>query len=83
MILPSILRRPVPYSPLLYAPWLLLQIGLVLRITGDLTAEFYPRQWGGMVSAVAILVYFGAMLFLTLFGARIQRRAPQDLKSPA
>lgn len=83
IILPSILRRAVPYTPLLYIPWLLVQVGLTMRILGDLTAELYLRQWGGMVSAVAIVFFFGAMLFLALFGARIQRRAPQDKKSVA
>lgn len=77
IILPAILKRAVPYAPLLYAPWLLLQIGLALRLLGDLTGEFYVRQWGGMLNAVAIVFYFAALFFLTLFGARLSPRAAQ------
>ncbi len=77
IILPAILARPLPYAPVLYAPWLLLQIGLVIRIGGDLTAEFYVRQWGGMLSALAIVFFFATILVLTIFYARSKPRALQ------
>lgn len=75
IILPAVLRRPFPYAPILYAPYALLQIGLLIRVIGDLTAEFYIRQWGGMLNALAIVLFFGMMFFLTIFYARTNPRA--------
>lgn len=78
IILPSILMRPLPYAPIQYAPWTLVQIGLGLRILGDLTVELTLRQWGGMVSALGIVFFFATLLFLLLSAARTNRRAAQS-----
>lgn len=78
IILPSILMRSLPSAPIQYAPWALVQIGLALRIIGDLTVELTLRQWGGMVSALGIVLFFATLLFLLLSAARTNRRAAQS-----
>lgn len=72
IILPAVLQRAVPYAPVLYAPWALMQIGLVARVVGDLLGEFTLRQWGGMLNALAIVFYFATILALMVSAARSQ-----------
>ncbi len=83
IILPSILMRPLPYAPIQYAPWFLVQIGLTMRMLGDLTVDLTLRQWGGMVSALGIAFFFATLLFLLLSAARTNRRAAQNTDARA
>jgi len=72
IILPAVIRRAVPYAPVLYVPWAMLQIGLVMRVIGDLMGELTLRQWGGMLNALAIVLYFAMTLALMVSAARSQ-----------
>jgi hypothetical protein len=58
--------RPVPFSPLFYAPLALLQASLMVRLAGDLAGDLPWRRAGGIGNAVAIalfaIVLIGAML---------------------
>jgi len=58
IIFPALLNIPVKYSPVFYAPLILLHLSLLLRIGGDFSGVLWARQWGGMVNAAAILIYF-------------------------
>lgn len=73
IILPAVLGRAVAYSPLMYAPLLLLNISLVLRVAGDLWLGLAVRQWGGILNVTAILLF----LFLTARGIRASSHAPK------
>jgi hypothetical protein len=81
IILPAILNRAVPFRSVMYAPWLLLQIGLVLRIFGDVTNELTVRQWGGMLNVLAILLFFAMMAF-TIFAGVSKRETKRTLLPP-
>ncbi len=81
IIFPSVLGVPISYRPLSYAPLVLLHLSLVLRVAGDLlliggAAGAYPlRAWGGMLNAVAVVLF----LALTVYGivaGRVRRVAP-------
>ena len=39
VILPAVLRRPVPYRPLLWAPLVVLHAALLLRVVGDVASR--------------------------------------------
>ena len=41
VILPAVLRRPVPYRPLLWAPLVVLHAALLVRVVGDVAGR--PR----------------------------------------
>ncbi len=57
-ILPAISRVPLPYRPLMYAPWLLLQISLVVRLWGgDAMGSELARRVGGVGNAVALVLF--------------------------
>ncbi|HEY8457765.1 MAG TPA: hypothetical protein VIL34_19385 [Actinopolymorphaceae bacterium] len=58
VILPAVLRRPLPYHPVLLAPAALLHLSLVLRLwVGD--ALNVPAAWrsGGVLNIVAVLAF--------------------------
>jgi hypothetical protein len=68
IILPAILGRTTsPYQPALYGPLLLLHASLLLRVLGDLGGWWPGRQWGGLLNALAVL------LFLLTLAWRLRR----------
>jgi hypothetical protein len=59
IILPAILGQTTsPYRPALYVPLLLLHASLLLRVVGDLMGWWSARQWGGLLNALAVLLFF-------------------------
>ncbi|WP_416954287.1 hypothetical protein ACNKF0_18400 [Nocardioides sp. T5] len=68
-ILPAVTRVPLPYRPALWAPWLLLQVSLVLRLWGgDALGSDLAREVGGAGNAVALLLFFGVAAASTVIG---------------
>lgn len=58
VILPAVIRRPLPYHPVMYVPAALLVASLLLRVVvGDLRGEVWAWQWGGVVNIVAVLLF--------------------------
>lgn len=68
IIFPAVLRIPVTYDWSCYVPLLLLHTSLVARICGDELSLTALRQGGGLLNAIAILVFFANTL-------RLARRA--------
>jgi hypothetical protein len=59
VILPAVLRRPLPYRPMLWIPLVLMHAGLVLRIlAGDLRDDEILWRFGSVVNVVALLLFF-------------------------
>jgi hypothetical protein len=59
IILPAILGQTTsPYLPALYVPLLLLHASLLLRVFGDLMGWWAGRRWGGLLNALAVLLFF-------------------------
>ena len=58
IILPAVLRRQLPYRPMLWLPLGLLHSGLILRVLiGDLFQATVIWQIGGVITVVALLVF--------------------------
>lgn len=58
VILPAVLRRPLPYHPAMYIPAALLHAGLLVRVLGgDLREARLLWQVGGVGNVVAILAF--------------------------
>lgn len=58
VILPAVLRKPLPYRPIFYVPIVLLNASLVLRIlAGDLRNIPVLVQWGGVLNIIAVLLF--------------------------
>jgi len=59
VILPAVLRTPLPYHPVFYGPVVLLHASLVLRlVVGDLRGQPWALQLGGALNIVAVLAFF-------------------------
>jgi hypothetical protein len=74
IIFPAILQIAIVYTPRFYSHLLLLQLGLVLRIAGDLLLWMAVRQWGGLLNGLAIL--------LLLANLALARRRNEAVPSP-
>ena len=57
IIFPAVLQLPVAYTPWFYSHLVVLHLGLILRVVGDLALWMTGRQWGGLVNAVALLLF--------------------------
>jgi hypothetical protein len=70
IIFPALLGRPpAPYHAALYVPLLLLHASLLLRVSGDLMGWRPGRQWGGLLNALAVLLFL-----ITLARVLLRRR---------
>lgn len=83
-ILPAVLRRPLPYRKMMWAPALLLHAGLLLRVwIGD--GLGYHGAWimGGIVNIIALLLFFAcAVLGVVLGEAPATMQKPQQPTAP-
>ena len=58
VILPAVLRRPLPYHPILILPAVLLHAALVVRLWfGDALELHAAWQLGGVLNVVALLMF--------------------------
>lgn len=82
IIFPAVLRRPLPYHPIMYGPAILLHASLALRIIGgDARGISGLLQWGGVLNIVALLAFvliaIGSVL-LAMRRADTRRSTPPD-----
>lgn len=60
IIFPAVTGLPVAFHNGFYIPTLLLQTSLFMRVVGDWQmVNLALRQWGGLLNALAILMFFG------------------------
>jgi hypothetical protein len=58
IIFPAILGVPMPFTPALYVPLVVLHASVVLRLIGDLIEPLARlRSWGGVLNAAALLLF--------------------------
>lgn len=63
VVLPAVLRRPLPYTPAMYGPVALLHLSLVLRIAiGDVRGFQWAVQAGGLLNVVAVLAFVAIVI---------------------
>jgi hypothetical protein len=72
IIFPAVMRVKIPYHPVFYLPLLVLHGSLALRLLGGLAERFPWRSQGGLINAVALLLFIVTLLGSVLRG----RRAP-------
>lgn len=93
VILPAVIRRPLPYRPVLWAPLLLLHLSLVWRIlAGDGWDHPLAVAVGGIGNIVAVLL-FVVLAVASVAAGPVHRRplvppdspptAPPPVRSPA
>ena len=57
IILPAVTRLRISYSPVLYAPLVILHGSLAMRIAGSLGEWNLLRQWSGVATTLAIVAF--------------------------
>ena len=75
IILPAISGLEIPFHQLLYGPTMLMQVGLIMRVIGDLATQLEFRRWGGLINGVAILWFLLQVIFLAVRARRASNRA--------
>lgn len=85
VILPAVLRRPLPYHPIMYFPATLLHVALAVRIIGgDLRDMHLVWQIGGVGNVIAVLA-FALTAVITGISASLaaRRRRMRAIKAAA
>lgn len=79
VILPAVLRRPLPYRPAMYVGVVLLHVSLLLRIAiGDARNLQGAIQVGGVLNIIAILAFIAVAAY-----SAIRHRTPERPKVAA
>ncbi|MCS7287565.1 MAG: hypothetical protein NZ699_00380 [Roseiflexus sp.] len=74
IIIPALLNLPVRFHDRSYLPLALLHLSLLVRIGGDLMGSGDMRRWGGMLNAVAIVLFLGSTALSIWQGRRMPSR---------
>jgi hypothetical protein len=70
IILPAVTGLAVPYKRSFYAHLALLHAALILRVASDLLGWSDGRQWGGLLSVFALLLFMANTALAVLSGLR-------------
>ena len=63
IIFPAILRVKMNFSKRFYVHLYLLHLSLILRVVSDLVEWMPGRQWGGIIQAISIILFFSKVRF--------------------
>lgn len=81
VILPAVLRRPLPYRPVLILPAVLLHVSLALRVfVADVLDDGATRQFAGVLNIIAVMLFAGLAAGLVISGSRSASRTPARRK---
>lgn len=70
VILPAVLRKPLPYRSFLYIPVALLHLSLVIRLLGgDAWGSIDALRWGGALNVIAVLLFAILAIVSAVMGA--------------
>jgi hypothetical protein len=88
VILPAVLRRPLPYRPVMLVPLALLHVSLAFRLlAGDAWGSVTAVRVGGVANVVAVLTFLGVAAWSVAVGppARdsLKARAVDEAAAPA
>lgn len=70
IIFPAVMRVSIPFSNIFYAPLVLIELGVVLRLCAAFLKSSAIRELGSMVNAVAILMFILCLLWQLRLGLR-------------
>jgi hypothetical protein len=76
LVFPSVLKLPLEYRSFFYGPLVLLHASLAVRVVSDLTQWTVGRQWGGVLNAVAILLFFASNIASAVLSRGSQKKHP-------
>lgn len=74
VILPAVIRRPLPHRPIAWLPLVVLHAGLLVRVAGDVSGHGGMWQAGGVVTVVALLLLPASVIASLLLPAPSRAR---------
>lgn len=78
VILPAVLRVPLPFHPALYLPVGLLHVSLAARIAGDLAGSGAVIRWAGMWNVAAVLGFVTTIVIARVVSAGSPSPSPRS-----
>lgn len=78
LLLPRILKTPVPFQHVFYLHWSLLHVSLLIRIGGDLLGFTGWRRWGGLLNTLTLLLFALNTLWAVRKGRRLAVPFPDE-----
>lgn len=70
VIFPALTRLRLTYHCGFYLPVLVMQVGLLIRVAGDLAGTLPARQAGGLLNALAIVLFLLSVLYAVRLGRK-------------
>lgn len=70
IIFPAVLGKTMNFHPRFYIHVIILHLTLILRVAGDLMLWIPGRQWGGLLNALAIIIFFVNTISAVLLSRR-------------
>lgn len=80
VIVPAIARRPLPYSPVMWAVWGCLQAGLLIRVVAGVRDAEGAWQFGGAIDVLSVLAFMITTVSLIVLSSR---RDVRNMKTPS
>lgn len=68
IIFPAVLGRPLPYRPAMWVPLAVLNLGMLVRLTGGLARITPLYQLGGSLTVIAVLLFAATVVFSVVKG---------------
>ena len=75
IVFPSVTGVDIPFRRIFYGHLVLLHGSLLLRVAGDVRVWLPWRQWGALLNAAAIVLFFLVTVFTAASGAMSSRRS--------
>lgn len=74
VILPAVIRTPLPYRSIAWLPLVVLHVGLLVRVAGDVGGQGLMWQAGGVVTVIALLLLPASVIASLLLPAPTRAR---------
>ena len=72
--LTAVVRRTLPYHPVMVAVWATLQLGLLLRMWAGARSQEPLWRLGGTINVIALLAFIFTTVLLTLTSGRTSEK---------
>lgn len=83
VIIPAVAKRDVPFHPMMWLAWALLESSLLVRLLAGARGAEPAWRFGGSLGVVAVLVFIGTTLVLAVSSGRPAKTHTVSASDPA
>jgi hypothetical protein len=69
IIIPALMKLPVPFHRRYYIHFAVLHVGLIARVGSDIAGSWSAREWSGLINVIAVLVFLVNTLYAIRSGS--------------